>query len=111
MECGRRVRSLGHPSKVIQVELLVVSFSPDGRQVVSGSYDETLRLWDAETFTEIGNPFEGHSDDVDCVSFSSDGHRIVSGGFDKTVRVWNVATREEIGDPLIGHTGLGQVGC
>ncbi len=50
---------------------------------MSGSNDETLRLWDAETFTEIGNPFEGHSDWVNCVSFSSDGHRIVSGGDDK----------------------------
>ncbi len=53
--------------------------------------------------TEIGNPFEGHSDRVFWVSFSSDGHRIVSGG-DNTVRMWNIATREQIGDPLIGHT-------
>ncbi len=60
-----------------------VSFSQDGRQVVTGSWDKTLRLWDLETFTEIGNPFEGHSDWVDCVCFSSDGHRIVSGGDDK----------------------------
>ncbi len=72
---------------------------------MSGSADKTLRLWDLETFTQIGNPLEGHSNMISWVSFSSDGRRIVSGGSDHAVRLWNVATGDQIEDPLIGLSG------
>ena len=46
-----------------------VAFSPDGKQVVSGSYDKTVRLWDAVTGALL-QTLEGHSSSVDLVAFS-----------------------------------------
>ena len=68
-----------------------VAFSPDGKQVVSGSYDKTVRLWDAATGTAL-QTLEGHSDYVYSVAFSPDSKQVVSGSYDNTVRLWDAAT-------------------
>ncbi|KIM72106.1 hypothetical protein PILCRDRAFT_16443 [Piloderma croceum F 1598] len=62
-----------------------VAFSPDGSRIVSGSFDITIRLWDAETGDAIGKPLEGHSSHVNSVAFSPDGSHIVSGSLDETI--------------------------
>ena len=69
-----------------------MAFSPDGRRIASGSADDTVRVWDADTGQPIGQPFTGHTGTVAGVVFSSDGHRIVSGSADKTLRLWNTDT-------------------
>ncbi|KAF5347139.1 hypothetical protein D9757_015068 [Collybiopsis confluens] len=81
-----------------------VAFSPDGQQVVSGSDDETVRIWNAQTQQQIGDPLYGHTSRVTSVVFSPDGQQVVSGSYDQTVRIWNVQTGQQIGDPLHGHT-------
>ena len=81
-----------------------MAFSPDGRRIVSGSSDNTLRLWDAATGKPIGPPLLGHTSRVWSVAFSPDGRRIVSGSFDNTLRIWDAATGKPIGAPLQGHT-------
>jgi WD40 repeat protein len=85
-----------------------VSFSPDGRRIVSGSGDNSVRVWDAETGQTVLGPFEGHTGDVNCVSFSPDGRRIVSGSDDKSIRVWNAETGQMVLGPLVGHTSYVQ---
>jgi WD40 repeat protein len=65
-----------------------VAFSPDGSRVASGSYDETVRAWDAQT-GQCQQTLEGHSDWVHSVAFSPDGSRVASGSDDKTARVWH----------------------
>ncbi|KIO05569.1 hypothetical protein M404DRAFT_83068, partial [Pisolithus tinctorius Marx 270] len=68
-----------------------VTFSPDGRRILSGSNDKILRVWDAERGVQVGSPLEGkgHTRYVTSVAFSPDEKRIVSGSNDKTVRVWD----------------------
>src|ERR1700691_3837327 len=64
--------------------ILSVAFSPDGKQIVSGSDDKSIRVWDAETGEMVSGPFEGYTDGV-SVAFSPDGKRIVSGSSDKSI--------------------------
>ena len=70
-----------------------VAFSPDGNRIASGSDDDTVRLWDADTGQPVGQPLTGHTDAVISVAFSPDGNRIVSGGADNTVRLWDARHR------------------
>ncbi|BBD68031.1 WD-40 repeat protein [Nostoc commune NIES-4072] len=71
-----------------------IAYSPDGKTIVSGADDKTLRLWDLE-----GNKppivFQGHEDKVTSVAFSPDGKKIVSGSKDNTLRLWNLQGNQQ----------------
>src|SRR3954471_14724808 len=60
-----------------------VAWSPDGKTLVTGGFDNTVRLWDADTRKEI-KTFKGHANLVLAVAPSPDGKRILSGSLDKT---------------------------
>jgi WD40 repeat protein len=90
---------MGHTSDVTSV-----GFSPDGTHIVSGSWDNTIRIWDARTGEEVMKPLKGHTNVVTSVGFSPDGTHIVSGSWDKTIRIWDARTGEEVMKPLKGHT-------
>src|SRR6266702_2534491 len=84
--------------------ILSIALSPDGRRIVSGSSDRTIRVWNAMTGETAAGPFTGHTSEVWSVAFSPDGQRIVSGSHDRTIRVWNAKTGETTAGPFTGHT-------
>jgi WD40 repeat protein len=82
--------------------IYAVAFSSDGARIVSGSFDMSVRLWDASTGVEL-QELKGHTNSVLSVAFSGDGTRIVSGSSDRSLRVWDASTGVEL-QKLKGHT-------
>jgi WD40 repeat protein len=72
-----------------------IAYSPDGKFLLSGGEDQTLKLWDVASGKEL-RTFIGHRDAVTSVAFSPDGRLAVSGSSDSTLRLWEVASGHEL---------------
>jgi len=79
-----------------------MAVSSDGKRIVSGSVDKTVKVWDAATGAELMT-LRGHDGGINSVAFSQDGKRIVSGSEDKTIKIWDAATGAEL-MTLRGHS-------
>lgn len=78
------------------------AYSPDGTRIVSGSDDETLRLWNISS--GLPNwPMTGHDNCFSSVAFSPDGSCIASAFGNPTIPLWNGRSGEALGEPLTGH--------
>ncbi len=89
----------GHTAAIFSV-----AFSTNGQRIVTGSQDQTAKVWDAVTGTNLLTYSKGHSGRVWSVAFSRDGQRIVSGGWDRIAKVWDAANGDEL-CTLVGHRG------
>ena len=78
-----------------------VAFSPDGSKIVTGSDDETIRIWDTRGVL-VGKPIRFERE-VDVAVFSPDGWRVASLSWDRMVRQWDVRTGTSFGKPLPAH--------
>jgi WD40 repeat protein len=84
-----------------------VAYTPDGRQVLSGSEDGVIRLWDVET-GKLVRSYRGHREGlggIRCLALAPDGKTFASGNGtfeDCTVRVWDLASGKEL-TCLRGH--------
>jgi WD40 repeat protein/serine/threonine protein kinase len=91
--------SVGHREGVSSVCL-----SADGRFALSGSADQTLKLWDVKT-GQCLQTFLGHTNWVNSVCLSVDNRFALSGGYDKTLKLWEVSTGQCL-RTFTGHTDL-----
>ncbi|SCW00311.1 LAFE_0C01354g1_1 [Lachancea fermentati] len=89
-------RMTGHQKLVNQV-----AFSPDGRYIVSASFDNSIKLWDGRNGNFV-TTFRGHVASVYQVSWSSDCRYLVSCSKDTTLKVWDVRTKK-LSIDLPGH--------
>jgi len=86
---GNKIAVLsGHTSIVTSL-----AFLPDGTSLVSGSYDETIKLWDMQTGGVV-KTFQGHTGIVSSVSISVDCTTIASGSADESICLWDIQTGE-----------------
>jgi WD40 repeat protein len=72
-----------------------VAVSPDSTWAVSGSTDQTVRIWDLEDSRPLAT-LAGHARTVDAVAITPDGNRILSGSGDGTVRIWDAHAFEQV---------------
>ena len=84
-----------------------IRFSGDGREIVAGTSDNSVYVYDLETRQSILS-IPGHNDDVNAVCFgdSTSPHILYSGSDDTTIKVWD---RRSMGDSreagvFMGHT-------
>ena len=85
----------GHEKDVISL-----AFSPNSRFLASGSYDNSVRLWNIAA--GCSTILKGHSAPIRCIAFSPDGTHLVSGSLDNTLCLWNRVSGQQI-RTLKGH--------
>ncbi|KAL5526138.1 hypothetical protein ACEPAG_7476 [Sanghuangporus baumii] len=88
-------------------DLTSVIFTPDGKRVISGSADNTIRIWDVGGSTKVASGgLEAHTFWVRSVAYSPDGRHIVSGSDDNTIRIWDADSGKHLVGPFKGHTDI-----
>ena len=70
--------------------------TPDGRRVVSASWDKTPKLWDSPPVVSTRG--------VTACTVTPDGQRVVSASWDQTLKLWGLATGRVLAT-IEGHTG------
>jgi WD40 repeat protein len=80
-----------------------VRVTTDGRRVVSGSWDKTIRVWDLDSGRLI-RTLRGHSHYINGLSIIPDGKYVLSGGWDRMLRLWDLETGKCL-KAFKGHQG------
>ncbi|MFM6243078.1 MAG: WD40 repeat domain-containing protein, partial [Dolichospermum sp.] len=76
------------------IESVSAVTTSDGRTLISGSSDNTIKVWNLVTREEKFT-LRGHSDWVNAIALTPDGKTVISGSSDNTIKIWNLQTREE----------------
>jgi len=72
-----------------------LAISPDGKLLVSGSYDKTIKIWELEAGQEI-RTLKKHSGDIEALAISPNGEILASASDDGTIKIWELKTGRQI---------------
>ena len=88
------VRAMKHDNNVSSA-----AFSPDGKYVVTASWDNTAKIWDAQTIKQVGETMK-HDGIVSSAAFSPDGKYVVTASDDNTAKIWDAQTGKQVGETM-----------
>ncbi len=94
-ENPKPVRMLRATSATGLSTMSAVKYSPDSKQIATGHWDNTIRLWDLKLNKQI-QKLTGHENWISSLAYNSDGTLLASGSFDGTVKIWSPKTGENI---------------
>ena len=80
-----------------------VAISPDGKTLVSGGSDKTIKIWNLQT-GNLRRTLTGHTDAVRAIAMSQDGALLASASGDKTIKIWDLQSGTLL-RTLTGHLG------
>ncbi|MCA9910015.1 MAG: WD40 repeat domain-containing protein, partial [Anaerolineae bacterium] len=86
LEAKRRIRDIPVPAFEAIDD---IALSPDGRYVIAGTFERSVRLWDVES-GDLLTQFTNHRNSVEAVTFSTDGQYAYSGDGDGRIWKWHV---------------------
>lgn len=72
-----------------------ITFSPDGKYLLTASNDGSARRWDAVSGKKL-HCYLGYTGTVNNVTFSPAGRYLLTGGADETMRLWDAQTGQEL---------------
>jgi WD40 repeat protein len=89
LQMGIQIAKLPHEGQLNSAQ-----FSPDGTKVVTASYDNTARIWDAKSGKELYKL--PHEDSVYSAQFSPDGTKVVTTSDDNKACIWDASSGKEL---------------
>ncbi|OAX35521.1 hypothetical protein K503DRAFT_364265 [Rhizopogon vinicolor AM-OR11-026] len=77
---------------------LSLAWTPDGRRLLSAgsTSDPTVREWDTLTWQQVGDPWSGHTNEMNAIAVNSTGTLVASASYDNDVRIWQLSDRRTI---------------
>ncbi|MFI5221197.1 MAG: WD40 repeat domain-containing protein [Bacteroidia bacterium] len=74
--------------------VFALSFSPDGKFLVSSGRDAMLKVWNIESSFSLVQDIPSHTAQVKCLAYNPSGKLLASSSMDKTIKIWDVSTFE-----------------
>lgn len=87
-----------------ELAITAIAFRPDGKEVATGSYDKTVRIWDVET-GKLKQTITGPEEWVSGLVYRFKGERVAASSGDKTIRIWRAKNKWKI-RKIVEHNGL-----
>ncbi|EAZ90378.1 WD40 repeat domain-containing protein [Crocosphaera chwakensis] len=79
-----------------------VAVTPDGKKLISGSCDGTIKVWDLAT-GNLENTLKNHSYSINILAVTTDSKKVISGSRDQTLKIWDLDT-ENLENTLKNHS-------
>jgi len=94
---------MAEDQKSARDNVIALAISPNGKQVVFGTTDGTLVLWDVDRRQQVSEPIAAHEDTINSLWYAPHGERFISASDDRKVRLWDASTGLSARDAFEGH--------
>ncbi len=90
-------------SKAHENWINIITYSPNGRYLASGGWDNLVKIWDAQTGNLV-KTFKGHKSAILDIYFTKDSKTLITSSKDETIKFWDIA-RGNLKKEITGHSG------